>query len=77
MQLLFRQPPDIAEFMYIIVPAKSCTENNLIQHLSRNEVATGQLQVYDGWEFSEESYNARRSMCLLIKRMDIHIPTYN
>ena len=23
-----------------------------------NEVATGQLQVYDGWEFSAESYNA-------------------
>ena len=23
-----------------------------------NEVATGQLQVYDGWEFLAESYNA-------------------
>jgi hypothetical protein len=23
-----------------------------------NEVTTGQLQVYDGWEFSAESYNA-------------------
>ena len=42
-----------------------------------NEVTTGQFQVYDDWEFSAESYNARRSMRLLIKRMDTHIPTYN
>nr|DAT79837.1 MAG TPA: hypothetical protein [Caudoviricetes sp.] len=68
--------------MYITVLAKSCTVNSLILHpFHRTKWLLDSLPCLKDGNFWQNLttlwWRARRSIRLLIKWIDIHIPTYN